>query len=261
MLENGIVVTKIALALFVQGNHFSPMHKDRPTHGLAFNVGCKGIYTFDGKKSYECNSGECIYLPKGSSYTVKKCGVTDPKKSGVYAINFLTLTEPKSNTPFVLPIKAKDEIQSLFHKAAIAWQKKNTGHYEECFSCLYRIIKQIKKERESYSSKNECFVRISPALKYIDENYLTESITVSKLAELCDFSEAYLRRIFQSLFSASPSVYVRNKRLNYAKELLDSGEYSVTDVAMLSGFNDTAYFVREFKKLIGQTPSEYRKKE
>jgi len=53
MLENGIVVTKIALALFVQGNHFSPMHKDRPTHGLAFNVGCKGIYTFDGKKSYE----------------------------------------------------------------------------------------------------------------------------------------------------------------------------------------------------------------
>ena len=39
-----------------------------------------------------------------------------------------------------------------------------------------------------------------------------------------------------------------------------SGEYSVTDVAILSGFNDAAYFAREFKKKIGVSPTEYRKR-
>jgi AraC-like DNA-binding protein len=50
-----------------------------------------------------------------------------------------------------------------------------------------------------------------------------------------------------------------NRRIRYAKELLQTEEYSVSDVAMLSGFNDTAYFAREFKKAVGLSPSSYRK--
>jgi AraC-like DNA-binding protein len=46
-------------------------------------------------------------------------------------------------------------------------------------------------------------------------------------------------------------------RIRYAKRLLRSGEYSVTDAAMLLGFSDTAYFSREFKRSVGMSPSEY----
>ena len=54
---------------------------------------------------------------------------------------------------------------------------------------------------------------------------------------------------------------MRNLRLKYAKELLRSREYSVTDVGTLSGFNDAAYFAREFKKAVGKSPSEFMGKE
>ena len=150
-------------------------------------------------------------------------------------------------------------MHSLFSKSAKAWLKKGNGYREECFSCLYGIIKQIKKENEFYYPKQKIAKLLIPALKYIDENYTNESITVGHLARLCGVSEVHLRKTFQKAFSVPPSVYIRNKRINYAKELLSLGEYSVTDIAMTSGFNDVAYFIREFKKSTGSTPTAYRK--
>ncbi len=259
MLKDEIVVTKIALALFMPGGQGRPIHKDRPTHGLVFNVGCTSSYSFEGGKTLMCHDGECIYLPKGSNYTAKRYDIVDSKGSGVYAINFLTLSDENMNTPWVMKIKGENEIISFFSKAARTWMKKESGFYEECFSNLYKIIKQIKKESAQYSSKQKTVALLTPALQYINEKYVSESISVTKLAELCHVSEVYLRRMFQNAFSVSPAVYVRNKRIHYAKELLQAEEYSVTAVAMLSGFNDTAYFAREFKKIVGVTPSAYRK--
>lgn len=259
MLETEIVATKIALALFLPGGQGRPVHRDRPTHGLVFNVGCTSSYRFEDGKTLLCHDGECIYLPKGSNYIAKRCEMTGSKDSGVYAINFLTLSDGDLHGPWVMKIRGADEMVSHFSRAARAWVKKENGFYEECFACLYRIILQIKRESAQYAPKQRTADLLAPALRYINENYVGESISVSHLAWLCGISEVYLRRAFQNVFSVSPAVYIRNRRICYAKELLQTEEYSVADVAMLSGFNDTAYFAREFKKAVGISPSVYRK--
>ena len=51
---------------------------------------------------------------------------------------------------------------------------------------------------------------------------------------------------------------IRNLRIQRAKELLQTGECSVTEASIASGFNDTSYFSREFKKVLGFSPKEYR---
>ena len=254
-----MVVTKIVLALFMSGKQGRPILKDRPAHGLVFNVGCTASYRFDDGKTLVCHDGECIFLPKGANYSAKRYDIVSSKESGVYAINFLTLSDENMNAPWVLKIKGENEIVSLFSKAARAWIKKETGFYEECFSDLYKIIKQIKKEFAQYYNQQKTVDLLTPTLQYINENYTTEIIPVAKLAELCHVSEVYLRRMFQNVFSVSPAVYMRNLRLQYAKELMQTEEYSVTDVAMMSGFNDNAYFTREFKKAVGVAPLAYRK--
>ena len=258
MLEKEIVVTKIAVALFMSGGQGRPIHRDRPTHGLALNVGCSSEYIFESGERLVCRSGECIYLPRGSNYTARRYEISEGKENGVYAINFLTLSD-EIESPWVVKIKGEHEMRSLFSKAAKAWMKKEIGYDEECRADLYRIIKQIKKESFGYTSKKKTAELLAPAIEYIDANYATESISVPYLASLCGISEAYLRRAFQNAFLESPAVYMRNKRIAYAKELLLSGEYSVTETAMLSGFNDSAYFVREFKKAVGVSPSAYRR--
>ena len=60
-------VTQIAAAVFVNRGHGTPIHKNRPTHGLAFGVNCSPtVYTFSDGRSFTCASGECIFLPEGS---------------------------------------------------------------------------------------------------------------------------------------------------------------------------------------------------
>ena len=259
-LEEEIIVTKIILAMFMPKHKGEPIHRNRPSHGLVYYVDCAAVYSFESGETLTCHSGEFIYLPKGSNYTAKRYMENDTDSRGVYAINFLMLDGEEINAPFVMRIRGRDEIQSLFSKAVNAWRKKDVGFYEECLADLYKIIKLLKKESACYAPEKPIIDVIRPAISYINENYTQENIPLSHLAKLCGISEPYLRKLFHRIFSVSPAVYMRNLRIKYASELLVSGEYSVTDVAILSGFNDAAYFAREFKKMIGVSPTEYRKR-
>jgi AraC-like DNA-binding protein len=55
----------------------------------------------------------------------------------------------------------------------------------------------------------------------------------------------------------TPQLYLLNVRLEYAADLLIGGDLSIADVASTSGFNSTAYFIKQFKKKYGQTPKKY----
>ena len=97
LFENEFVVSKIAAAVFLPKGKGTPIHKDRPTHGLVFNVDCSATYKFDTGEVLTCHPGEIIYLPKGSNYTAKRHMVNDTETRGIYAINFLTLFEQNEN--------------------------------------------------------------------------------------------------------------------------------------------------------------------
>lgn len=260
LLDFTITVTKIVTATFVPFGKGTPIHKNRPSHGLAMNVGCASVYRFDTGASFECRDGECVFLPKGSNYVVSSIGQTEHSIDadvGVYAINFLINEDLGALEPFVVTLKPRDEVLSHFARAERAWRRRDELYHEECFINLYSIIRLLRKSRAAYMPKQRTLEMLEPALKYIDENYASESISVAHLASLCGVSEPYLRRLFCTAFSSSPAVYMRNMRIKHAKRLLRSGEYSVTDVALLSGFSDAAYFSREFKRSVGMSPSEY----
>lgn len=257
ILKNTIAVSDIKMAVFVPSGMGAPIHRDRPTHGLAYHAGKKNIYRFSTGESFACEDGSCIYLPKGSNYTVEGKAVEEPKGAGVYAINFLTAEEALDNRPFLLRVKGKEEMLSAFSRAERAWKSKTVGFTETCFSELYRILRLLKVEQASYAPQKRTLDALAPALAYINEHYTEGSVSLSRLAELCEISEPYLRRLFQRAFCVSPAVYMRNLRLKYAKELLRAGGYSISEAAMLSGFGDIAYFSREFKKATGVSPKEF----
>ena len=256
LLDERIIVSGVQNALFVPFGKGANVHKNRPTHGIAFNVGCDLTYRFAGGEALRCGVGECIYLPRGSFYTVDKYETMADSTVGTYAINFQILSE-KEFSPRIFRIKGADEIFSSFARAESAWRKRQSDYLEECLMSLYRILGLMRRERDKYSPKKRALDSLTPALEYINDNYTRGGISLSDLAALCGVSEVYLRRLFQSAFSVSPAVYMRNMRIKYSKQLLRSGECSVTDAAMLSGFGDTSYFSREFKKSEGISPLEY----
>ena len=255
-LENKIVVSEISIAVFVPHGTGAPIHRNRPFHGLAYNDGCDTTYRFDNQKIITCHSGECIYLPRFSNYTVDRNEPATDDKTGVYAINFSIFHDLEAKEPFKVKVKNRKKVLASFVRSESAWRKKQIGYEEELFSNLYEIIRILKSEAADYQPLGQTLAALSPALQYMEENYTSGNIPLSLLADLCHVSEPYFRRLFHKAFSTSPAVYMRNMRIHYAKELLKSGEYSVTTVAALAGFNDTAYFSREFKKAAGVSPKD-----
>lgn len=259
-LDTKIDIIKIVLACCVLPGMGKTTHVNRPSHGLAFVLkSCK--YKFLNGTEIECNYGDCIYLPKNSSYNVmtqeEKPHVFSKRQNVVYCINFLSNNEIDVE-PFKIHIKDVDEFVNLYVQAEKNWRLKGIAYEETCRSILYKIVAQLKiiYSKKYCSSKQKQI--LEPALSYIENNFHDEKISISQLAKMCGVSEVYFRRLFHSEFGVSTAIFIRNKRLNFAKELLESEECFVTDAALMSGFNDIAYFSREFKKKFGIAPSHIK---
>lgn len=91
----------------------------------------------------------------------------------------------------------------------------------------------------------------------IEEN-LFNPVSLNDLAYLSGRSLSSFKRDFQSIYNTSPLQWIRNRRLDRAKELLANSSLSVTDVCFSTGFENVGHFSRVFKKRFGISPSMVR---
>lgn len=118
----------------------------------------------------------------------------------------------------------------------------------QILSELYRFLKD--ENRHKYP------LIISSALNIIRKDY-AYIYGVDELAEELNVSKSHLIRIFTKYIGISPGKYLTNIRLENAKLFLASGDYSVEAVANMSGYSDSNYFCKAFKKNTGVTPKQY----
>ena len=97
-------------------------------------------------------------------------------------------------------------------------------------------------------------------VSYIQQNF-TGKISLREFGEQFHLSEKYISRYFKEHFHITLSQYVVYLRLEYAKQLLQDTDISVTEAAMRSGYQNISYFIRSFKKTYGVSPLKYRKKQ
>jgi AraC-like DNA-binding protein len=65
---------------------------------------------------------------------------------------------------------------------------------------------------------------------------------------MAGMSESKFKKVFQEAFGQSPHQYILEKKLEYANELLKSGQYTLTQIAYKLGYNHTSGFTRLYKK-------------
>ena len=98
---------------------------------------------------------------------------------------------------------------------------------------------------------------VQKILLYIHNNF-REDITLSDIAAYCSFSPHYISQLFHSATSSTLTQYITRLRLEYAKNLLFSTDYSITEICYKCGFRSFAHFLRSFKKQYRQSPARYR---
>ena len=96
--------------------------------------------------------------------------------------------------------------------------------------------------------------------RIIEENITTENLDLNFMTDKLAMSHSTLYRKIKALTGMSAKEYIRKLRLQRSFQLLESGDYNVTEAAAMTGFNDMGHFREIFKKEFGILPSEVRKK-
>lgn len=105
---------------------------------------------------------------------------------------------------------------------------------------------------------NTVIETISRVQRYIKEN-ITQSITLSQLAKVANYSIPQLERVFKKTLGITPFVYIRKVRLTAAAKLLKDNDIKVIDTALDFVFDSHEGFTRAFSKEFGISPSVYKR--
>ena len=97
-------------------------------------------------------------------------------------------------------------------------------------------------------------------MAYMEEQMDNPDLTIEQFAEKLLLSRTIFYQKLKSIVGLSPVNFICQIRIKRAAQLFDSGEYNISQIAYMTGFNDPKYFSRCFKKIVGVTPSEYKEK-
>lgn len=98
---------------------------------------------------------------------------------------------------------------------------------------------------------------IKTVKKYLEEHY-KEDISLQDVADVLGYSDVYFCKIFKQSFGKSFIVYLNEMRIAKAKEALANPFINIKNVSTEAGYREQNYFARVFKRMTGQTPTEYR---
>ena len=239
--------------MYVAAGTGHPYHQNRLFHGFVINDSSahKYIHFSDGTV-LDTPPNSFHYLPKGSTYYVETI-----TSGGCWAINF-ELDKPIQLPPFAITPRDHTPVLRHFKESTETWLKKKPFFHADALKNLYSIISYIGNEHFHTYIPSSIRQKILPAENEIHERYTDPYLSVGELAEMCNVSTAYFRRIFNEIHAMSPKDYICSLRIDRAKALLANSTLSILEVALECGYSDPCYFSRDFHKRVGISPSVYR---
>jgi len=151
----------------------------------------------------------------------------------------------------------------LVYDALYSWAKylKNEKHTQNPveYKLLEVFTRYIAKQKADKKKIPDWALELKEIIQdQIDTNL---SLSLKEVSGELNVHPAYLSREFSKHFdNLSFGEYIRKQRIEKAIALLNQLEYSLSEIAYLTGFSDQSHFTRIFKKHTGQSPSYYKKK-
>ncbi|MGL6106084.1 helix-turn-helix transcriptional regulator [Romboutsia sp.] len=138
----------------------------------------------------------------------------------------------------------------------VAIKIENCKNLKELDSLLIYMVKSYCKLVNDYSN-NKYTTVVSSAVNYIKLNFKND-LTLEDIAQSLYIHPNYLSSRFKSETSLSITDFINDLRIKESMILLKTTNNLIADIAYSVGYNDSKYFSKTFKKLVGTTPSQYR---
>jgi YesN/AraC family two-component response regulator len=100
---------------------------------------------------------------------------------------------------------------------------------------------------------------LAKLLNIMDREMDNNELTVEELVEDMHMGRTVFFNKLKGMTGLSPVEFIREIRIKRAAQLLESGDYNITEITYMVGMNDSRYFSKCFKNTYGMTPSEYKR--
>lgn len=127
----------------------------------------------------------------------------------------------------------------------------------EATSVIEQLLDMIfaEMERSQLYSDDD----MKKVLNYIDRN-IKKGVTLDEAAEYINMSSSYFSKLFKKSAGINFITYITDRKIEFAKEMLENTNMPVINIAYELSYNETNYFSKAFKRKVGVTPTEYRER-
>lgn len=235
----------------------------RKDYQLLYIATGKGHFYFDGKERILTEGNMILYRPHEPQMYYYHAS----DKIEVYWVHFTGRDVEAVLKKYGLP-----ETENIFYtgtspdyqciyREMIQELQLCRANYEELLSLtLMRFFIMINRFiDEGKKSGSDIQNEIERATHYFNENY-NKPINIDEYAASRHISTCWFIRSFKQILKVTPMQYILSLRMANAQSLLETTEDSISEIAEAVGYDNPLYFSRIFRKNIGVSPSEYRKR-
>ena len=150
-------------------------------------------------------------------------------------------------------------VHTWFIKKAKVGGFYDSDEWRDAFlsATLKAIIIDIARSAADTAHSRKRSPLVEDVIRYMREHY-SERVENETLSKHFHFTSVYINRLFKQETGISLHKYLIALRVDVAKELIASGEYSPSEAAIATGFEDYPHFSKTFKALTGKSPTDYR---
>lgn len=198
------------------------------------------------------------------------CDIEMPQGSGLDLFEWVKAYYPQTECIFVTCHDEYSYLRAAMQLGSCDYILKPVD-YGQLKETLKEVIRRIAQRGQSAAqqrnkdslpfhpfgtSSNNPY--IASIIEYISA-HLTEPIAIADLAEVLHLNPQYVMRLFKKEMGCPILQYITAQRIALSVHYLEETNISVTDVAVLCGFDNYSYFTRIFKRFTNETPLNYRK--
>ena len=233
---------------------FSCINVPKQHNIFVFLDGCSATYTDVNGAITRAEAGSLIYAPEGSQYTASFDDFENDS-SGTVGINFRLFDENMTPIIFSNDIKVykfsmlRDLVEKIDHA-----DKGNLPCYAAMKAGIYDIISILGSTGNALKPEYKI---IRKGIDYLESGRF--ELSTEELAQMCNVSSAYFRRLFRQYSGMSPRDYRMHTKIRKAKEYLSNTDLTSCEIADLLDFTDASYFCHYFKSVTGMTPAEFKR--
>ena len=226
-----------------------------------------GCYMIDNQ-FYDVAAGNILLINAGALHGI--CPEKSPSiqccRLGIRNLHLKNLPVGDFIADDVLPVLSSDELFDLVHRflelfSSIHNAPQNSQRCEAQDSLLTAMLITIMQRVNSSNKKESNSQEYNLGLhikEYIDNHYL-EDLHLDDIATALHINPYYLSHTFKKAVGYSPIQYMIRRRIGESQNLLINTSYTITDIALRCGYNNSNYFQAVFNSIVGMPPGRFRK--